>query len=59
MLPHLRFKLCLRKGFLAEAIPVNLVGIGGPGAPHVFELSLRNSLGAMTDLHQFFELREF
>lgn len=37
----------LRKGFLAESIPVNLRGIGGPGAPHVFDFSLRNTLGAM------------
>ena len=42
-------KQFLRKGFLAEAIPISLRGIGGPGAPHVFDLSLRNTLSAMVN----------
>lgn len=47
------FKQCLlisaifRKGFLVEAVPVMLTGIGGPGAPHHFEFQRRESLGVL------------
>jgi len=36
---------CLRRGFLAGAVPVFLKGTGGPRAPHVFELDRRSNLG--------------
>ena len=35
-----------RKGFYEAAIPVALKGIGGPGAPHVFELERLADTGA-------------
>ena len=33
-----------RKGFLSEGVPVMLKGLAGPGAPHVFEMSRRESM---------------
>lgn len=33
-----------RKGFLSQGVPVNLRGIGGPGAPHCFELDRRSEV---------------
>ena len=38
-LPH------TRKEFLSGACPIMLSGIGGPGAPHHFEISRRENLG--------------
>lgn len=35
-----------RKGYLSEAVPIQLVGIGGPGAPRVFEMRRRCELSA-------------
>ena len=32
---------------MAGAVPVLLKGMGGPGAPHRFELSRRENLGAL------------
>ena len=34
-----------RKGFLAQAVPVHLRGIGGPGAPHEFLFQRRCNCG--------------
>lgn len=36
-----------RRGFLSEAVPVMLQGIGGPGAPHHFEFRRRSSMGIL------------
>lgn len=36
---------CSGEIFLAAAVPVMLGGIGGPGAPHHFEISRREDLG--------------
>ena len=33
-----------RKGFLAEAVPVAIKGIAGPGAPHQFCFDRREAL---------------
>ena len=38
---------CARKGFHAGCVPIHLVGIGGPGAPHEFVFCRR----ADQDLH--------
>lgn len=39
----------LRKGFLAQAVPVMLQGVGGPGAPHHFEFTRRECFGYCAD----------
>ena len=36
---------CLRRAFLESGVPVHLRGIGGPSAPHVFEMDVRENLG--------------
>lgn len=41
-----------RKGFLAEAFPVHIRGVGGPGAPHVFTIRRRGDLGLSTQRSQ-------
>ena len=38
---------CVRKGFHAGCVPIHLVGIGGPGAPHEFVFCRRSD----QDLH--------
>ena len=35
----------LRKEFLSGAVPVMLQGMGGPGAPHQFDINRREDLG--------------
>jgi len=37
----------LRRPFLQTGVPVHLIGIGGPRAPHVFELDRRENLGPL------------
>lgn len=34
-----------RKGWLSEAVPVGLVGVGGPGAPHELRFVRRCDVG--------------
>ena len=45
----------LRRGFLAEAVPIMLQGIGGPGAPHYFEFQKKLALGSLWVLVKRFE----
>ena len=40
----------VRRGFLAQACPVFIGGISGPGAPHWFEFQKRESLGTQVKL---------
>lgn len=35
----------LRKGYLAESVPIFVAGLNGPSAPHVFEFLKREDLG--------------
>ena len=44
----------LRRGFLAEAVPVALQGVGGPGAPHWFQFNRRESLSFVISLLALF-----
>ena len=39
---HQMLPSCLRRAFLAAAIPIHLKGIAGPGAPHVFKFQRRS-----------------
>ena len=41
------FFLNPRKGWLSDAIPVSLKGIGGPGAPHILHFTRRIGSGAI------------
>ena len=36
-----------RKEFLSLAVPAQLTGMGGPGAPHQFDVTRREELGAL------------
>lgn len=45
--PGQRFCFDLRSGFHRAAIPVHMVGLGGPGAPHHFEILRRGDAGAL------------
>ena len=36
-----------RKEFLSLAVPATLTGMGGPGAPHQFDVSRREDLGSL------------
>lgn len=37
----------LRKGWLAEGVPVMVKGLAGPGAPHVLQFDRRENLSAV------------
>lgn len=37
----------VRKGFLSECVPVMISGMGGPGAPHHFEITRREHFGIL------------
>lgn len=42
--------LAPRKEFLSLAVPVTIQGMGGPGAPHQFDVSRREDLGSSAPL---------
>lgn len=47
-----------RRGWLSEAMPVSLKGIGGPGAPHVMHFCRRVDAGLLLQREAtMFELR--
>lgn len=43
--PSIHFIPILRKGFLAEGVPVMVKGLNGPGAPHLLQLDRRCNIG--------------
>lgn len=40
----------LRKGYLAESVPIFVAGMNGPSAPHVFEFLKREDLGNLAPI---------
>ena len=40
----------LRKGYLAESIPIFVSGLNGPAAPHTFEFLKREDLGNLAQV---------
>lgn len=47
----------LRKDFLSGAVPVQVAGIGGPGAPHQFTFTRREDAGPLSAWGVLFWLR--
>ena len=48
-----------RKAFLAQAVPIHLKGIGGPGAPHEFLFQRRCNTGYLDQLGPVRDRRPF